>query len=94
MKDLNYKDVTGVYKLIKKLKDIGLLVYKKGKVVALYFESYKVKDIEEYRSKSKSKSKSNKIYIQDTVVNGENYVITTRDTKKIISRTTTRGSPG
>lgn len=92
MKDLNYKDISGVYKLIKKLKDIGLLVYKKGKVVTLYYESYKVTDIEQYRE-----AKNNAIYIQDkenTVVNGESYVITRRNFKRIISKRTTRGSPG
>lgn len=59
MQDLGYSEMSGVYKFIKKLKDeLGLAAEKNGKIVALYFESRKIKDIQEYKEKKNNQSEA------------------------------------
>lgn len=53
-REFGYTDPTSAYKLIKKLDDIGILIPKKNKVICLYYESYKVKDINHYKEEKKA----------------------------------------
>lgn len=47
---LNYATENAVYKFIKKLVDLGLAVFKDGKLFSLYFKSYKVVEVSEYKA--------------------------------------------
>lgn len=53
MELLGYKTEDAVYKLFQKLNGLGLTVFNNGKLFAVYYESYKVIDIEEYREAEK-----------------------------------------
>lgn len=47
--ELGYQDISSLYKMLKKLDELGLIMEHKNSVFRLYFESYRVKSIEEYR---------------------------------------------
>lgn len=46
--ELGYKDLSGAYKLIKKLKALGLLIAKKNHTILLYYRPYKVVKMNDY----------------------------------------------
>lgn len=47
-KDLGYKDISGVYKLIRKLEKLGLLIKKKKHTILLYYKPYNVVAMNDY----------------------------------------------
>lgn len=53
MELLGYKTEDAVYKLFRKLNGLGLTIFNNGKLFAVYYESYKVIDIKEYREEIK-----------------------------------------
>jgi len=58
---LEYGTQNAVYKLIKKLVDLGMAVFKDGKLFSLYFMSYKIIEVDEYKeSKEIKEIKENK----------------------------------
>lgn len=61
---LNYRSMDGIYKLLQKLKRLGLAVFKNGKLYALYYRSYRVIDIKSRASKNE--------FIEDTKAIGAN----------------------
>lgn len=52
---LGYKTIRSVYKLIEKWVKLGFAVFKKGFLFALYFESYKVIDLEDVKKLKKER---------------------------------------
>jgi hypothetical protein len=46
--DLGYKDISGAYKFIIWLKELGLLVSKKNHTILLYYKPYRVIKINDY----------------------------------------------
>ena len=50
---LGYKTINGVYKLLLRLKELGFAVYNRGKLFAIYLQSYKIINIEDRREKRK-----------------------------------------
>lgn len=99
MRDLAYSEISGVYKFVKKLIDLGLLVEKRGKIVALYFESYKVKDFKEYKERKASKIVLDQVRTNKIAASGESCVNlqVNFDNYRAYRRypgTNDRGSPG
>jgi len=46
--DIGYKDISGAYKFINRLKELGLLVSKKNHTILLYYKPYRVIKINDY----------------------------------------------
>ena len=70
-KILGFKAISSVYRLIKELVSAGMAVFKKGYLFSLYFSSYKVISLDEYKHMEKnteSLKRANK-----EVVNGNYY---------------------
>lgn len=89
--DLGYTNIHGVYKLLARLKDIGLAVIKKGNLVAIYYESYKVIGIEEFKDSKLAKEELQDINVLGAAAsNGDSY--TSFDLSK--DKNVRRGSPG
>lgn len=91
--DLGYSNVHGVYKLLARLQELGLAVVKKGNLVAVYYESYKVIALEEYKSNKSAKKEAyegNENTIGAAASNGDAYVPSDLKENKDIQR----GSPG
>lgn len=84
--DLGYGDISSVYKLLSRLKKLGFLVVKGGKLVALYYTTYKVHNLEEFREERLRKN-GNDLHLSVEVVNGEQITFRTFGLDK-------RGSPG
>lgn len=53
---LNYETLNGVYKFLQKLRALGFAIINKGKLFAIYFESFKIINIEDGIKKGKSVS--------------------------------------
>ncbi|KNY27573.1 hypothetical protein [Pseudobacteroides cellulosolvens] len=72
---LDYATENAVYKLIKKLVDLGLAVFKDGKLFSLYFKSYKVVEVSEYKEdKAVSQKREQKSVDKSIKVSGESFV--------------------
>lgn len=87
---LEYDSNSGVNKFIKKLKDLGYLVTKKKYVVALYYTSNKVINIDDHRKASKDPQKGN--IAPNTAFEANNQYSNYGQARKLIYNTL-RGSP-
>lgn len=72
---LNYVTENAVYKLIKKLVDLGLAVFRDGKLFSLYFKSYKVVEVSEYKEEKIAVQKREQRPADKSIkVSGESFV--------------------
>lgn len=49
MEELGYYNISSLYKILKKLDKLGLIIKCRNNVLKVYFESYRVKSIDEYK---------------------------------------------
>lgn len=98
MNDLGYSDVSSVYKLISKLKELGLMLTKRNNVSCVYYESYIVIDINKFKEeKYTPAAQSILFHEQYKAVNGIQIVmdqIKAYNNKPNLDRKSSRGSPG
>lgn len=100
MDHLGYTDISSLYKFIKKLTGIGLLKESiKTNVYSLYYETFKVIDINEHRSEEANEVVSidiGKAVIgqQITFYDADEYIFEPGYVRKILNKKLGRGSPG
>ncbi len=88
-RDFGYKGLSGVYKLLTKLEKLGLIIQKKNHTILLYYKTYKVVQIKDYKNEKSCEATKQSIAI------GYNIGITTSNNYKKLQRgeENSRGSP-
>lgn len=89
MELLKYKNRGSAYVLLKKLKDLGMIVFKKGHVVAIYTESFKIIKVDFRRTVTRGESK--KWNTGDSRKSEREYKLASGETARITG--SSRGSP-
>lgn len=97
MSDLGYSDMSGVYKLLSRLEELGLIILKSNSVSCVYYESYIVIDINKYQEEKLIKVAAKYNYVQESfaAVNegfGANEYINYNHNNR--NKKSKRGSPG
>lgn len=64
---LGYKNIESTYSLIKELVDMGMAVYKNGFLFAMYYSTYKVISLEDYKAEKSKKKAKEKLQYQDKI---------------------------
>ena len=67
MIDLGYKNISSLYKLLKKFEGLGLIKVNKKSIYTLYFESYKVINIKEKQDQIVVKKQENTTTFCDAI---------------------------
>lgn len=101
MDELGYKDISGVYKMLKRLEEIGLIKVRKNNVSCIYYEPYNVIDINTYKEERESNISKPSVNEAYEIVNGEQICIPGLDNNLMAysfnkhgTKKSKRGSPG